>query len=87
MCGDRPSAEWHRDVWSAQVAPQHFAASASGAYKLFENSRCGPIKNRIEAYARNAVADRVLLRGRGPFSAVARSWSLDVGAWASLAGR
>jgi len=73
-------------VWK-DVAPQHFAGPASGTYADAAvhgapGAACGAVADAAAAYARNAVADRVLLAAPGaPVAAVVRTWRGDVAAW------
>ena len=71
-----------RVVWK-DVAPQHFANAPSGDFGGISGykRRCGPVGDAVAAKARNLVADRVLLSGRAPVAAVARTWDRDSAAW------
>ena len=72
-----------RVVWK-DVAPQHFANAPSGDFGGISGprtARCGPVGDAVAAKARNLVADRVLLSGRAPVAAVARTWNRDSAAW------
>jgi len=72
-----------RVVWK-DVAPQHFANAPSGDFGGISGprtARCGPVGDAVAAKARNLVADHVLLSGRAPVAAVARTWNRDSAAW------